>query len=198
MIATPTLRYHEACLDLAEIYLKEHGLAGRSPRDQESRKKRLLDCVSLLRDNTEERLLNEVTAIARQTQAPGAYLALAGAQMNCRLYDSALITLDILLFAHPKCHHATLAKGLVLCAAGSLDKGHAHVHEAVQADPGLWLGWQVLIDLAGREGNQHEAERLIGEALWHEPGIGARRDFYDRPETRGSGTSSMMKAGMTS
>lgn len=182
MIATQPLRYTEACLDLVETYLKEHGLAGRSPRDQEARKKRLLDCLSLLRDDSQgDKLLHEVTAIARQTQAPGAYLALAGAQLNCALYDSALITLDILLFAHPKCHHATLAKGLVLCAAGAPDKGHAHVHEAVQADPGLWLGWQVLIDLADRGGHPHEAERLIGEALWHEPGPGARRDFYERP-----------------
>jgi predicted Zn-dependent protease len=181
MIATQPLRYTEACLDLVETYLREHGLTGKAPRDQEARKKRLLDCLSLLRDNSEEQVLHEVTAIARQTQAPGAYLALAGAQLNCQLYDSALITLDILLFAHPKCHHATLAKGLVHCAAGSLDKGHVHVHEAVQADPNLWLGWQVLIDLADREGKPHEAERLIGEALWHEPGPGARRDFYARP-----------------
>lgn len=159
----------EECLDLVDSYISQHDIHGLHGGNGVWKEK-LADCLNFVRNGDLEKVIPDLTMIIRETRAAGAYLALAGTQLCLGHFESALMTLDVLLFDRPDCHHAHLVKGIVHHASGAGDEEiTASLREAVQGEPTLWLGWRMLIDLANRRGDRQEAERLLSEALWHDP-----------------------------
>lgn len=132
-------------------------------------KHRLLKHLAALREGKNHGSINALTKLVRETQSPAAYLALAGAQLCARAFDSAIITLDVLLYQQPELPEAELMKGIVHLEAGDPAEARALIHKAVESKPMLWSGWKLLIELALQRGDRADAQQLISEALWHDP-----------------------------
>lgn len=129
----------------------------------------ILKRLAELRDGADARCVDELAGYVRDTQTIAAYLALAGAQLSARDYESATTTLDVLLYQHPALPEAGLVKGITYWEAGDHTQARELIHHAVHAKPTLWSGWKVLIEMALHRDDRQDAQQLLAEALWHNP-----------------------------